>query len=75
MRSYCTAQGTMSSLLGQTMMEENMRKGMYIYVPLVHFAIQQKLNQHNIVNQLYLKKKKSGSSRRGAVVNESNQEP
>ena len=29
-RSYCTAQGTISNLLGQNMMEDNMRKNMYI---------------------------------------------
>ena len=28
MRSYCTAQGTISSLSGQTMKEANIRKGM-----------------------------------------------
>ena len=32
MRSYCAAQGTTSSLLGETMMEENTVKGMSIYV-------------------------------------------
>ena len=30
MRSYCTAQGTLSSLLGQNMMGDDMRKRMYI---------------------------------------------
>ena len=36
LRSYCTAQGTLSSLLGQTMMEDNMGKRMcvYIYIPI-----------------------------------------
>ena len=29
---YCTAQGTLSNLLGEIMMEDNMRKGMYVYV-------------------------------------------
>jgi len=31
MRAYCTAQGIGASLLGETMMEKNMRKEMYIY--------------------------------------------
>ena len=38
--------GIISSLLGQTMMEENVRKGMYVCVWLSHFAVQQKLAQH-----------------------------
>ena len=32
MKSYCTAQGTISNLLGQHMMEDKMRKRMYMYV-------------------------------------------
>ena len=32
MRSCCIAQGTLSSLLGENMMEDYIRKGMYIYV-------------------------------------------
>ena len=34
MRSYCTAQGTMSNLLGWNMMEDSMKKKkrMYIYI-------------------------------------------
>ena len=32
MRSYCTAQGTMYSLLGWSTMEDNIRKRMYIYI-------------------------------------------
>ena len=32
MRSCCTAQGTISSFLGWSMMEDNIRKGMYIYI-------------------------------------------
>ena len=31
-RSCCTAQGTLSGLLGQNMMDANRRKGMYLYV-------------------------------------------
>ena len=30
--SYCIAQGTVSKLLGQDMMADNIRKGMYMYV-------------------------------------------
>ena len=32
MRSHTTAQGTICSLLGQTMMEDNRRKKKYIYI-------------------------------------------
>ena len=46
MRSYSMAQGTISSLLGYNMMEGNMRKRMYVYVWLGHFALEQKLIQH-----------------------------
>ena len=31
MRSCCTAQGPMGNLLGQNMMEDNMRKRTYVY--------------------------------------------
>ena len=44
--TYCTAQRTLSSLLGKTMMEYNIRKGMCMYVRLGYFAVQQKLVQH-----------------------------
>ena len=30
MRSYCVAQGTISSLLGKNMMEDSMKKGMCV---------------------------------------------
>ena len=47
MRPSCTAQETMSTLLGQTMVEDSMRKTMYIYTNMCvwvgHYAIQQKL--------------------------------
>ena len=33
-------------LLEETMMEDNVRKRMYIHVELGHFAVQQKLAQH-----------------------------
>ena len=45
------AQGTISNLLGQTMIEDNIRKGMcacvyiYTYVCVCHFVVQQKLAQ------------------------------
>ena len=51
MRSYCTAQGTRSNLLGQTMMGDNVRKGMCIYNDWVTLPYSRKW--HNIVNQLY----------------------
>ena len=66
MRPYCTAQGTISSLLGETMMEDNMRKricfirisvcvfiNVYDWVTLLYSK-----NWHNIVNQPYFNKKK-----------------
>ena len=46
MRSYSTAQGTTSNLLGWNMMEDSARKGMYIYVWLGNLAVQQKLTEH-----------------------------
>ena len=46
MRSYCVAQGTISSLLGWNMMEDNVKKRMYICVELGHYAVQQKLAYH-----------------------------
>ena len=36
MRSYCTGQGTISNLLGQNMMEESIRKTMYVYYMCVY---------------------------------------
>ena len=42
MRSYYIAQETISSLLGQTMMEDNIRKECTY---MGHFAVQQKLAQ------------------------------
>ena len=65
MRSYCIAQGTVSSLLGQTIMEDNRRKGMCVYMyeyMCVYIYIDRYdrvtllfcRNWHNIVNQLYL---------------------
>ena len=41
----CTAQGTISNLLGQNMTEDSSRKRMYIYIWLGHYAVQQKLTQ------------------------------
>ena len=32
MRSYCIAQGTIFTVLGQTIMEDNIRKGMCMYI-------------------------------------------
>ena len=38
--------GTISNLLRLTMMEDNMRKRIYICVWLGHYAVQQKLTQY-----------------------------
>jgi len=52
MRSCCTAQGTISSLLGQTRMEDDTGKGMNIHIRvgvdvwLGHFAVKLKLAPH-----------------------------
>ena len=47
MGSCCTAQGTITSLLGYTMMEGNIRKGMCVYmcVCVCHSSVQQNLAQ------------------------------
>ena len=54
MGSCCIAQGTVSGLLGQNMMENEKKKKECVYGWLGHFAVQQKLR--NTVNQHYLKK-------------------
>ena len=46
MKSYCTAQGTVSNLLGQDTMGYDRRKRTYIYVWQGHFAVQQIFAQH-----------------------------
>ena len=46
MRSSYIAQGIISKLLRWNMMEDNMRKIMYVYALLRHFAVQQQLTQH-----------------------------
>ena len=69
MRSNCTAEGTISNLLRETMMEDNIRKGMYIYLGLGHFAVQQKWEQHgkSILILKYVKQnKKMRSSHHGS---------
>ena len=50
MRSSCTAQGPLASLLGQDVMEDDIRQGMYMcdWVTLLYSR-----NWLNIVNQLY----------------------
>ena len=57
MRSYSKAWGTICNLLGYTMMEDNMRKRMRMYVWLGHFTIQLKLA--HTVNKLSLKTTKN----------------
>ena len=55
MRSYCIAQGFISSLLGWAIMEDNMRKRMYMYdwVTLLYSR-----NWHSILNQVCFNPKK-----------------
>ena len=57
MRSYCTAQGTLSSLLGKNVMREGMRKRMHI---LMHdwITLLYNRNWHNNVNKQYFKENK-----------------
>ena len=58
--SFCAAQGTVSNLLGQNMMQDNVRKRMCIYGRLGHYAAQQKLTQHckSTITKKTKKKKK-----------------
>ena len=70
MRPYSTAQGIISNLLGQTIMEDSMRKRMYIYM-YDGITLLSAETGTTFVNQLKLKKIQIRSSRRGAVVNES----
>ena len=46
MRACCIAEGTLSNHLWWNMMEDNVRRKMYIYVWLGRFAVQQKLTEH-----------------------------
>lgn len=46
MKSYCTAQGSISNLLEQTMMEDNVKKEMCIWATLLYGR-----NWHKIVTQ------------------------
>jgi len=66
MKFYCTAQGTISSLLGQTMMEDNIRECACVYI-YIHTYEREYTHTHtydwvtllcgrnwlNIVKQLY----------------------
>ena len=60
----CTAQGTISNLLGKTMMEDNIKKGVCVCVCVcVCVSVYDGVtllycrNWQNIVNQLYFNKK------------------
>ena len=63
MRSCCTAQGTLSNLLEETMREDSMRKRTCLFLGLGHYAVQQKLT--HTANQLYLNKNKERKKRKG----------
>ena len=45
MRTYCIAQGTLTNTLWGPKWEENPKGGIYVYVWLIHLAVQQKLTQ------------------------------
>ena len=51
MRAYCTAQGTICNLLGQTMMEKIIKRN--VYIRITEFTVLYCRNRHNTVNQLY----------------------
>ena len=42
MRTYCIEQGALLSALWGSEREENPKKGIYVYVQLIHFAVQYK---------------------------------
>ena len=70
MKSYCIALGSISSLLGLTMMEDNIRKGMYTYVWVYIYVLVTLLysrNCHNLVNQLHFNKKNQLKVKRAAL--------
>ena len=50
MRSYGTARGILPSLLGETLMERQTQKN--VYIRLSHSAVQQKLAQHSKLTRL-----------------------
>ena len=58
MRTYCRAQGTLLNALWLPKWEGNPRKRVYIfiYMRLIHFAVQQKLTQHGKTTIFQLKK-------------------
>ena len=47
MITYCIAQGTLLNSLPLSKWEGNNKKeGIYVYIQLIHFVLQQKLKQH-----------------------------
>ena len=48
MKTYCIAQETLLNALWWPKWEGNPKKEIYVYIWLIHFAVQQK---HNIVKQ------------------------
>ena len=60
MKSCCTAQGTLSILLGQDMVDDSMGKRMYMCVYDWVTAVQQKLAQHckSTIIKIFFKERK-----------------
>ena len=56
MKSYCTGQGTISSLLGEKMIEESMRKRIYIICMTGSLYCTAEID--TTLNQLYFNKSK-----------------
>ena len=59
MRSCYTAQGAISNHLRWSVVEDNMRKRMYVCMGLGHFAVQQNLTEHcksTIIKKIFFNK-------------------
>ena len=61
MRSYCIAKGTISNFLGLTIMEDNIRKEIYVYVLLGYFTVIKKycINEKIVLGKQQRKSKTS----------------
>ena len=46
MRAYCIAQGTLLNAHGDLNGKEIQKDGIYVYIWLMHFAVQKKITQH-----------------------------
>ena len=46
MKAYCIAQGTLLNAHGDLNGKEIQKDGIYVYIWLMHFAVQKKITQH-----------------------------